>query len=95
VARFVRSKTDATSAELAIVVTDDTQGLGLGDELTRALAAAAHERGIETFTMSVLWSNTRVRSMLRRLGAQSRRSAGESIDYAIPTSTLAGHGLHS
>jgi GNAT superfamily N-acetyltransferase len=96
VARFVRSKTDATSAELAIVVTDDVQGHGLGDQLIAALAAGALERGIETFTVSVLWNNARVRTALRRLHAQARGSGGSStVEYAMPTSLLADHGLHA
>jgi GNAT superfamily N-acetyltransferase len=83
VARFIRSQDDRASAELAVTVTDDVQGQGLGHQLVWTLAAAARERCIETFTMSVLWSNARVRGMLRRLGAESRGRDGDIVEYAV------------
>jgi acetyltransferase len=95
VARFVRSKQDSTRAEFAIVVTDDMQGAGLGEALTKSLAAAALERGIETFTMSVLYSNMRVRSMLQRAGAHAHGSVGDNIEYGMPTAALAERGLRA
>jgi ribosomal protein S18 acetylase RimI-like enzyme len=95
VARFVRDKQDSTRAEFAIVVTDDMQGVGLGEALTKSLAAAALERGIETFTMSVLYSNMRVRSMLQRAGAHAHGSVGDNIEYGMPTAALAARGLRA
>jgi ribosomal protein S18 acetylase RimI-like enzyme len=89
VARFIRSVEDSRSAEVALTVTDDTQGRGLGRRLTQALAVAAGERGVETFTMSVLWSNARIQAFLRRLGATRRRTEGEVVEYTIPTASVA------
>jgi ribosomal protein S18 acetylase RimI-like enzyme len=82
----VRCNDDPTSAELAVAVTDDAQHHGLGRRLVRALAIAARERGIETFVMSVLGVNARVRDWLRRSGAQARARDGQVITYGIPVS---------
>lgn len=94
VARFVRSKQEPAHAEMAIVVSDEMQGLGLGDQLIKTLAAGALERGVETFTLSVLYSNMRMRNILKRAGAHAHGSVGDNIEYAIPTVSLAEHGLH-
>jgi ribosomal protein S18 acetylase RimI-like enzyme len=88
VARFIRDQNDDKSVELAVTVTDDVQGHGLGHQLVWTLAAAARERCIETFTMSVLSSNARVRSLLRRIGAESRGRDGDVVEYAVPISLI-------
>lgn len=88
VARFVRSVKDPTSAELAITVTDDAQGLGLGRALLRALARAARERSVETFEMSVLSRNARVRRLLHRAGARRRGGDWEVSEYLLETSAF-------
>jgi GNAT superfamily N-acetyltransferase len=97
VARFVRSAGDRRSAEVAVVVTDDTQGQGLGRRLIETLAAAARERGIETFEMSVLGRNWRVREFLRRRHAEYLRRDGEVLEYSLGTAVVlarkAGGGL--
>jgi GNAT superfamily N-acetyltransferase len=88
IARFVRDEREHTSAELAVTVTDDAQGLGLGHQLASTLATAARERCVETFTMTVLWSNERVRSILNRLGAKSRGMHGGVVEYVIATASV-------
>jgi GNAT superfamily N-acetyltransferase len=88
IARFIRNQSDERSAELAVTVTDDVQGQGLGHQLIWTLAAAAHERCIETFTVSVLWSNVRVRRLLRQLGADVRGREGDVIEYAVAISSI-------
>lgn len=57
VARFVRLSAAPTTAEAAIVVCDDLQGLGLGRALALLLADAARERGITRFSASLLSEN--------------------------------------
>jgi acetyltransferase len=88
IARFVRSPECAREAELAITVTDDTQGLGLGHALLRAIATAARERNVDSFTMCVLAENTRVRSALRRLGAVWKGIDGDVSSYALRVAAL-------
>jgi GNAT superfamily N-acetyltransferase len=88
IARFVRCRNDPRSAEVAITVLDDSQGRGLGRRLVETLALAARERGIETFEMSVLESNSLVRSFLRRLHAEYRGRDGEVLEYGVPTAAI-------
>jgi GNAT superfamily N-acetyltransferase len=85
VARFIRSSADPVRAELAITVTDDMQGRGLGRRLLEAVAIAARERGIEAFEMSVYWTNARVHAFLRRMGAVRRSIEGEVVEYLLAT----------
>jgi GNAT superfamily N-acetyltransferase len=89
VARFVRSKEIWTSAEAAVTVMDEAQGLGLGKQLLSTLAAAALEHGVLTFTMAVLVGNVRARAMLRGLHAPCVRRGGDLLEYSMWTAAVA------
>lgn len=67
VGRFVRSRTDPTSAEIAIVIADARQGQGLGTLLGLALADEARALGIQHFTATMLPDNTAALKLLRRI----------------------------
>lgn len=69
VARYVRSHDNPAEAEVAIVVRDDDQDRGIGSILLDDLAAAARDRGITTFTASVMWDNARLLDAARSAGA--------------------------
>jgi ribosomal protein S18 acetylase RimI-like enzyme len=88
VARYIRSASDPRRAEVAVTVTDDTQGRGLGRRLVETLAVAARERGIETFDMLVLGNNWRIYKILRRIHAEYRRRDGDVVEYAVATAAL-------
>ncbi len=80
VARFVRCKDEPTVAEVAVTVVDDMQKKGVGTLLTKALAHAARERGIEKFRCEVLESNKLVVDALRDAGGvQIDRAAGAVV----------------
>jgi acetyltransferase len=64
VARFIRDAREPAKAEFAIVVADDHQGLGLGRDLAVALADAALERGVRSFTATVSSDNAAVQRTL-------------------------------
>ena len=66
IGRFDRVQ-DAT-AEVAFVIRDDYQGLGLGSLLLEHLAAAGREVGIERFVADVLPTNARMLSTFRYAG---------------------------
>jgi GNAT superfamily N-acetyltransferase len=83
VARYIRSAADPRSAELAVTVTDDAQGYGLGHCLLETLAVAARERGVQIFQASVLYGNLRVHALLQRFGAVHRRRDGEVQEYTV------------
>jgi GNAT superfamily N-acetyltransferase len=89
VARFIRSTSDPMLAEVAVTVTDDAQGRGLGRRLVETLAVAARERGVETFEMSVLRGNVRVRNFLRRVQAEVRRQEDDVLEYRVATAAIA------
>lgn len=91
VARFIRSKVDPAAAELAVTVVDDMQRRGLGTLLVATLAVAAMERGVEAFTMNVLWSNERVRRSLVRLGATEWGHLGDVATCSVSTSIIANN----
>lgn len=63
VGRFVRDPERRDEAEVAIVVGDALQGLGLGRTLGLALADEAQARGIRRFTATLLGSNVAARRL--------------------------------
>jgi GNAT superfamily N-acetyltransferase len=95
VARFVRSASNPRCAELAVTVIDDAQGRGLGRRLVATLAAAALERDVDTFEMSVLGRNWRVREFLRRRHAEFRRRDGEVLEYTLGTAAIVASSRRS
>jgi acetyltransferase len=67
VARSVRMRDRADTAEMAIVVSDDRQGLGLGGALAEILADAALATGIRRIAATMLGDNVPARRLLRRI----------------------------
>jgi GNAT superfamily N-acetyltransferase len=67
VARYDRSPDDPSTAELAIVVEDDWQGLGVGRQLLAELTRLAAERGVAVLTATVQPDNEPVLGLVRRL----------------------------
>jgi RimJ/RimL family protein N-acetyltransferase len=67
VARYVRLDADPDTAEAAIVVADELQGLGLGSLLADRLAAAAAIHGVRRFTAEMLGDNRAARRLMDRL----------------------------
>jgi RimJ/RimL family protein N-acetyltransferase len=64
VARCVRCKDDAGTAEMAIVVADAWQGHGVGHFLAEALAHAAAEVGVRRFSAVILADNVGAQRLL-------------------------------
>jgi len=67
VARYDRSPDDPFVAEMAVLVEDAWQGIGLGRQLLRALADLARRRGVRTVTATVQADNDRMVWLIRRL----------------------------
>jgi GNAT superfamily N-acetyltransferase len=57
VARFVRDPGDPEQAELAVTVSDELQGMGLGRALGAALGDVAKSLGVRRFTASLMGTN--------------------------------------
>lgn len=79
VARFVQDPTDPQCAELAIVVTDEWQGRGLGGALLHRLADRAAQEGVRHFTASILESNHDIVALLRKVGPVDARHPGGGV----------------
>jgi GNAT superfamily N-acetyltransferase len=58
----------AYSAEFAMIVEEDYQGLGLGKLILKHLVAIARARGINKFEAEVLPANERMLNLLRKTG---------------------------
>lgn len=83
VARYVRQGRDG---ELAVTVTDDWQGSGVGALLLDALLREACERGILALSANVMLENTRAMRLARRFDARSvRPMSGGRLEFEIPT----------
>ena len=71
--RFVRDVDDASAAEIAFIVADDYQGLGIGNFLMAALSISAKVGGVRRFTARLLADNVRMRAILDKFGAEYER----------------------
>lgn len=68
VARLARDEADATTAEVAIVLRDDYQGVGLGTQLFDLLLQVALVRGLKSLRAFTLAENTAMRQLVRNSG---------------------------
>ena len=74
-----------SNAELAISVEKPFQGRGIGSELTQRALVIARNRLARRATMLFLNDNARVRSLVRRYGAELAASCGElTANFALP-----------
>ena len=69
---------EAGVAEVAFVVVDQYQGLGIGSALLRHLAALARRAGLKQFTAEVLTDNRAMLAVFERSGLrmETRRASG-------------------
>ena len=74
VARWVRLRDDPEVAEIAFVVSDELQRLGLGTLLAETLATAARERGVRRFVATMLPDNPGAHRLFARV-AQDRETS--------------------
>ncbi len=78
------------TAEVAFVIRDETQGLGLGSVLLEHLAAAALERGVQRFVAEVLPDNRRMIATFREAGydvTQRREEDVLAVSFDIEPTT--------
>ena len=66
-------------AEVAFLIRDDMQGLGLGSVLLEHLAGAARERGVTRFVAEVLPANTRMLSTFRAAGYELSQQREDDV----------------
>lgn len=84
VARYARRPGDRSRAEMALVVEDAFQGVGLGRALLERLIAFARERGVVELVGSVLLENGPMLALLRSLPYPLReRLEDGQIEFAL------------
>jgi GNAT superfamily N-acetyltransferase len=87
-ARYVPAAEDA--GELALVVLDDFQGLGLGQLMLRALTDHARASGLERLSAVVSLSNDTMLHLLTRGGAVLTEPADECLVVCLEIATAGG-----
>jgi GNAT superfamily N-acetyltransferase len=91
VARYDRSPADPASADVAVVVEDAWQGVGVGRQLLAELTELAARRGVRSLTADVQADNDRMVGLLRRLlpGARLTPEHGVyAVHSALPSATV-------
>jgi acetyltransferase len=84
VARYVRSGPDSETAEFAVVVADDAQGLGIGTLLVEALVVVAADHGLRSLEGLCFADNHVMLHMLERLGARISTDSPGVLKTATP-----------
>ena len=84
VGRFVRSHDHPESAEFAITVLDEWQGIGLGSLLLRTLLGSAAQRGIARLVAPVLLENDPALRLIERVGGWRARVEDGVADMVLP-----------
>ena len=83
VARYVRDADDPQAAEIALTITDDWQGRGLGTELLARLSHRARQEGICRFTGVVSHDNVPMGMLMRSVGAVETDRGFGTVEYEI------------
>jgi RimJ/RimL family protein N-acetyltransferase len=84
VGRWVRLPEQPDTAEVAIVVADQLQGLGLGSILADRLATAALEHDVRRFTATMLSENRAAHALMARLdGRLAARHNGTGAEELV------------
>jgi RimJ/RimL family protein N-acetyltransferase len=83
------SALDDGAAEVALVVRDDWQRMGVGTLLAGRVLRAAADRGFARFVANVLWENVAMRKILKRVGrvvaTKSSPGVSEVTFVVLPT----------
>jgi RimJ/RimL family protein N-acetyltransferase len=74
VGRYIRLRSDPSTAEFAVTVGDPYQGEGIGSELIRRLALAARAAGIEHIDAVMLAANVPAHRLMARLAGTLARA---------------------
>ena len=83
VARYVRSRDDPQSAEVAVTVADDWQGRGVARLLLEELADRARAEGVKQFTAVVQAQNERAVRLVERIGPLEHTEEGGYLEVKV------------
>ena len=85
-ARYIRER-ERPYAEVAFLVDEARQGIGVGSFMYRLLARHAKEHGIECFTAEVLFANTAMMNVFRKMADRLEAKLEEGVyQLTIPLS---------
>ena len=79
IARYVRSKSDPRSAEIAVTVADAWQGKGVGTALVDELVRHARREGIRRLDAFMLQDNRRMLGLLESIGTVHEVEASHGV----------------
>jgi acetyltransferase len=68
------------NAEMAIMVSDQWQGLGVGIALSKHCLKVAREAGIKRISMDILIINTYMQNLAKRLGFTKTHSYDDYVE---------------
>ena len=74
---------DRKSGELAIIVTDEFQGLGLGTKLADLVLDIAYDMGVEKVYSLMLTDNYRARSLMKRMGFELKFADDGTVEATL------------
>ena len=94
IAQYERLGDDPSRADVAVLVQDDWQGLGLGSRLSDDIVSLAAARGVRTVVADVLATNERMLAILQRNGPGLRLHR-ESAVYAVELPLAPRHPAHA
>ena len=77
IGRLSKLRGSGQVAELAVLVDDRYQGLGLGAELYRRLIAVARDEKLKTVVSTILQENREMRAICQKLGFQMEADLDE------------------
>ncbi len=84
VGRLCKSRT-GKDAEVAVLVSDEYQGQGLGSELLRRLIEVARGEKLKEMVANILLENLRMRALAKNFGFQIRKSEDPELVVAVLT----------
>ena len=84
VGRLVKSHTAEDEAELAVIVSDRLQRLGIGTEMVRQLVDFARDEKLERLTATVLFENRPMQKVFEKLGFRMKQTDdSESLEAEL------------
>lgn len=88
IARFITLDEPQNEAELAITISDEAQGRGLGMVFMEILLRAAQERGLTALRAEVLPDNTGMQRLAKKWGGTLVSSQDGYVTWRIPVPAL-------
>jgi RimJ/RimL family protein N-acetyltransferase len=85
-ARYATAEPGGRTADIAVTVTDEWQGRGIGTRLARLLVAAARANGMTRLTALTLPENDAAIALVRRLGFRLAGIDPDALEFELALS---------